>query len=91
MDTLYESEFGTRALHLPAVAPPPRVPRWVSAVGLLTLGLAAASVVCVALLFAQTASSHLVAPAAVGTGDLGAWLRRRHDRGPQRPWHAMIR
>ena len=65
MDTLYESEFGTRALHLPAVAPPPRVPRWVSAVGLLTLGLAAASVVCVALLFAQTASSHLVAPAAV--------------------------
>src|SRR5579871_1631923 len=65
MDSLLDSDFATRSLHLPAVVPPPRVPRWVAAVGLLTLALAAAAVVCVALLLAQSVSTDFVAPAAV--------------------------
>jgi len=65
MDALYESEFATRSLHLPAIVPAPRAPRWVAAVGVLTLALAAASVLCVALLLAQSVSSALAAPAAV--------------------------
>ena len=65
MDTFLDSDFATRSLHLPAVVPPPQPPRWVAAVGFLTLGLAAAAVLCVALLFVQSASPGLAAPAAV--------------------------
>jgi two-component system, cell cycle sensor histidine kinase and response regulator CckA len=65
MDSLLDSDFATRSLHLPAIVPPPRTPRWVAAVGFLTLGLAAAAVLCVALLFGQSVSSELAAPAAV--------------------------
>src|ERR1700758_3633980 len=65
MDSLLDSDFATRSLHLPAAVPAPRMPRWVAAVGLLTLGLAAAAVLCVALLFAQSVSANLAAPAAV--------------------------
>src|SRR5579863_6612904 len=65
MDSLLDSDFTARSLHLPALAPPPRMPRWVAAVGFLTLGLAAAAVLCVALLFAQSVSGDLAAPAAV--------------------------
>jgi two-component system, cell cycle sensor histidine kinase and response regulator CckA len=65
MDSLLDPDFGTRSLHVPAVMPPPRSPRWVAAVGLSTLGLAAAAVLCVALLFAQSVSSSVAAPAAI--------------------------
>ena len=65
MDTLFDSDVATRSLHLSTVVPPPQAPRWVAAVGLLTLGLAAAAVLCVVLLFAQSVSTDLAAPAAV--------------------------
>ncbi|HEX4193592.1 MAG TPA: PAS domain S-box protein, partial [Stellaceae bacterium] len=55
----------TRGLHVPAMAPPPRVPRWVAGVGFLTLVLAVAAVLCVALLFAQSLSNSVAAPAAI--------------------------
>jgi two-component system cell cycle sensor histidine kinase/response regulator CckA len=65
MDSLLDSDFAMRSRHLPAVVPPPRAPRWVAAVGVTTLGLAAAAVLCVALPFAQSVSSAVAAPAAI--------------------------
>ncbi len=65
MDSLLDSDYATRSLHLPAMAPVPRAPRWVAAVGLLTVGLAAAAVLCVALLVAQSVSNSVAAPAAI--------------------------
>ncbi len=66
MDSLLDPDYATRALHLPAaVMPLPRPPRWVAAVGLLTFGLAAAAVLCVALLFAQSLTNAIAAPAAI--------------------------
>jgi two-component system cell cycle sensor histidine kinase/response regulator CckA len=65
MDSLLDSDYATRALNVPAIAPPPQAPRWVAAVGMLTLGLAAAAILCVALLFAQSVSSSGAAPAAI--------------------------
>ena len=65
MDTSFDTEFATQSLHLQATVPPPRAPRWVAAVGVLTLALAAGSVLCVALLFGQSASTAIAAPAAV--------------------------
>jgi two-component system cell cycle sensor histidine kinase/response regulator CckA len=47
------------------MAPPPLVPRWVAGVGLLTLVLGVAAVICVALLFAQSVSNTVAAPAAI--------------------------
>ncbi|HEX3972454.1 MAG TPA: ATP-binding protein [Stellaceae bacterium] len=65
MDSLLDTDYATRGLHVPAMAPPPRVPRWVACVGLLTLVLAVAAVLCVALLFAQSLSNSVAAPAAI--------------------------
>jgi len=65
MDSLLDSDYATRGLHVPAMAPPPRVPRWVAGVGLLTLVLAVAAVLCGALLFAQSVSNAVAAPAAI--------------------------
>ena len=64
MDSLLDSDYATRALHVPAMPPPPRAPRWVAGVGLFTLVLAVAAVLCVALLFAQSVSNSVAAPAA---------------------------
>ena len=65
MDSLLDSDYATRSPHLPAMAPVPRAPRWVAAVGLLTVGLAAAAGLCVALLVAQSVSNSVAAPAAI--------------------------
>ncbi|HXR85649.1 MAG TPA: PAS domain S-box protein [Stellaceae bacterium] len=65
MDSLLDSDYATRALHLPASAAPPQAPRWVAGVGLLTLCLAAAAILCLALLFAQSVSNSVAAPAAI--------------------------
>jgi two-component system cell cycle sensor histidine kinase/response regulator CckA len=65
MDSLLESDVATRSLRLPTVPPPPRAPRWVAAIGFTTLGLAAAALLCVAALFAQSVSSAVAAPAAI--------------------------
>jgi two-component system, cell cycle sensor histidine kinase and response regulator CckA len=65
MDSLLDSDYATRSLHLSAIEPPPRAPRWVAGVGLLTLVLAAAAVLCVALLFAQSVDNSIAVPAAI--------------------------
>ena len=64
MDSLLDSDYATRSLQVPAIVPP-QAPRWVAVVGLLTLGLAAAAILCAALLFAQSVSSAIAASAAV--------------------------
>ena len=64
MDSLLDSDYATRSLNVPPMAPP-QAPRWVGAVGLLTLGLAVAAILCVALLFAQSVSDSVAAPAAI--------------------------
>ncbi|HWE72883.1 MAG TPA: PAS domain S-box protein, partial [Stellaceae bacterium] len=65
MDSLLDSDYATRGLHLPAMVPPPLVPRWVAGVGFLTLVLAVAAVLCVVLLFAQSVPNAVAAPAAI--------------------------
>jgi two-component system cell cycle sensor histidine kinase/response regulator CckA len=65
MDSLLEPDYATHGLHVPAMTLPPRVPRWVAGVGFLTLLLAVAAVLCVALLFAQSVSNAVAAPAAI--------------------------
>jgi len=65
MDSLLDSDYGARSLPLPAMTPTPRAPRWVAGVGLLTLVLAVAAVLCVALLFAQSLDNAIAAPAAI--------------------------
>src|SRR6185437_5280745 len=65
MDSLLDSDYARRGLHVPAMAPLPRVPRWVAGIGLLTLVLAVAAVLCGALVFAQSVSNAVAAPAAI--------------------------
>ena len=65
MDSLLDSDYATRGPHVPAMVPPPGVPRWVAGLGFLTLVLAVAAVLCVALLFAQSVSNSVAAPAVI--------------------------
>ncbi|HEY3917755.1 MAG TPA: ATP-binding protein [Stellaceae bacterium] len=57
----FDSEIVPRA----AAPPAPPAPSWIRALGIATLGLAAASLLCLALLFAQTAPAALAVPGAV--------------------------
>jgi two-component system cell cycle sensor histidine kinase/response regulator CckA len=86
MDSLLDSDYAAPSLQDPAIVPPPRAPRWVAVVGLLTIGLAAAAILCLALLFAQSASNSAaalvglaLAIAALGCGVAG--LAGRHIHG----------
>ena len=65
MDSLLDSDYAMRSPRVSAIMPPPRAPRWVAVVGLLTIGLAAAAILCATLLFAQSVSSPVAAAAAL--------------------------
>jgi two-component system cell cycle sensor histidine kinase/response regulator CckA len=65
MDSLLDSDYATRSLQVPAMMPPARVPRWIGVVGLLTIGLAGAAILCAALLVAQLVSNPVAALAAL--------------------------
>ncbi|HEY1504120.1 MAG TPA: ATP-binding protein [Stellaceae bacterium] len=84
MDSLLESDYAARSLPAPAMTPP-QAPRWVAAVGLLTLALAAAAILCGVLLFAQSVSNSVVAlvatvlaTLALGCGIAAIVGRHRH-------------
>ncbi len=66
MDTHFDIDPKSPAdLHLAMTGPLPRTPRWIAASGAVTLILGAAAVGCVGLLFAQSISNTILAPAAV--------------------------